>query len=1001
MSKAALGLLLLAGVLPAQVIRTNAGFKTNNIPRNDDGSGPLTRLGFRANLFGKFRSEAYVNNNGNITFDNRLSTYTPFGLTSTRREIIAAFFADVDTRGEGSKMVTYGQDTIDGRRAFGANYIDVGYYATHDDKQNRFQIVLIDRSDVGEGDFDIEFNYERIAWETGDASGGTGGFGGVPATVGWSNGTGDPGTWFELEGSMVSGSFLDGAPQSLVRNRLNSRLNGRYVFRARNGAIQPPLGINTGCPLPSGSVNVPYSITFEGAGGRLPYRWSMMTDPGSSMLPGLAFTADGRLSGTPTRPGSTGFTVYMTSNTEDGEQTVSRACSVTIDAPQLSITSACPLPRGTAGQPYSQSLRAIGGTLPWTWSVVDPLSLPPGLTLSSSGIVGGTPNTPGTYTFLLNAASNPTDGSLPVTRSCSVTVMPAALDLTSACALPGATIGVPYSRDLTVSGGTPPYRWSAVGELPAGLALNDEGRLSGTPESSGTATFGTRVSDGGGRQSTQMCTLVVSPPVLSVTSECPLPRATAGERYGVVLGVSGGTPPYTWSSLGPMPAGLSLSSAGALIGTPEGGGATSLRLMVTDAENHSVTRTCPLTVVRASFGLDSCPVPPATVGEAYGQWLRASGGMPPYLFMSGSNVPPGLRLTTAGRLSGTPTQSGSFPMTVQLTDSNGVSTAQPCTVNVNPSRLVLTSACPLPAARVAVPYSVRMGASGGTTPYRFSTEGVLPAGFVVSGDGVVTGTPTASGSFDFDVRLTDAQGRFAVLPCGVSVALPELPAVRISDVQPSFNPASAGPRISVELSRAYSLPVQGRLNLSLTADTGSIDGMVNRPDPRVRFMSGERSVEFTIPAGSQRFTADVASTGTVAMTATASISDLKAGGNRVTLSPAPRVFRVPRSAPVVTEACYTTRADGFDAVITGFTTTRQLKTAEFAINAGGVDYKEKVEVSNSAAAYFGSDDAFRTGGAFTLTVPFGADSPTPVSTISVTLSNSEGATASKAMQRCR
>jgi hypothetical protein len=88
-------------------------------------------------------------------------------------------------------------------------------------------------------------------------------------------------------------------------------------------------------------------------------------------------------------------------------------------------------------------------------------------------------------------------------------------------------------------------------------------------------------------------------------------------------------------------------------------------------------------------------------------------------------------------------------------------------------------------------------------------------------------------------------------------------------------------------------------------------------------------------------------------------------------------------------------------VITGYTTTRQLKSAEFVINAGGTDYREKVDVRESAAEYFGSDDAFRNGGAFTLTVPFGANAGTPLSSASVTLSNSEGATASKAMQRCR
>ena len=169
-----------------QAIRPNAGFNSQSVARNDDGSGPLTPLGFTINFFGKTRSSTFVNNNGNLTFDSALSTYTPFGLESTQREIIAPFFADVDTRAAGSNLVTYGQDTVNGHKAFGANYISVGYYAVHADKLNSFQVVLVDRSDTGAGNFDIEFNYGHILWETGDASGGVNGYGGTSATVGWS-----------------------------------------------------------------------------------------------------------------------------------------------------------------------------------------------------------------------------------------------------------------------------------------------------------------------------------------------------------------------------------------------------------------------------------------------------------------------------------------------------------------------------------------------------------------------------------------------------------------------------------------------------------------------------------------------------------------------------------------------------------------------------------------------------------------------------------------------
>ena len=205
-----LGLVLLAStLLEAQAIRRDAAFNSESVARNDDASSARVSLGFELNFFGRLRSDGFVNNNGNITLDEPLSTYTPFGLTAARREIIAPFFADVDTRNVASNLVRFGRTIINGRRAFGVNYIDVGYFASHADKLNRFQVVLIERSDTGEGNFDIEFNYERIVWETGDASGGTAGFGGTPVIVGYSNGSGDPETYFELNGSAASTQFLE------------------------------------------------------------------------------------------------------------------------------------------------------------------------------------------------------------------------------------------------------------------------------------------------------------------------------------------------------------------------------------------------------------------------------------------------------------------------------------------------------------------------------------------------------------------------------------------------------------------------------------------------------------------------------------------------------------------------------------------------------------------------------------------------------------------------
>ncbi len=218
------------------------GFDSQTLPRNDDDSTELVPLGFTVNFFGINRSEVYVNNNGNLTFDQALFEFTPFDLTATSRQIIAPFFADVDTS-EAGQPVTYGAGTFGGRPAFGVNYIDVDYFLSSPEHSNRnsFQVILVDRSDVQVGAFDIVFNYDQIQWETGEASGSDqSGRGGDSARVGYSNGSGDPGTFFELIGSAVNGAFLDGGPNALISNRLNSGVNGRYILQARDGTVIAP-----------------------------------------------------------------------------------------------------------------------------------------------------------------------------------------------------------------------------------------------------------------------------------------------------------------------------------------------------------------------------------------------------------------------------------------------------------------------------------------------------------------------------------------------------------------------------------------------------------------------------------------------------------------------------------------------------------------------------------------------------------------------------------------
>ena len=219
---------------------TNAirpGFDQQFLDRNDDGSTGIVPMGFFINYFGSSNATLYVNNNGNVTFDNAQSTYTPAALNSLKSGIIAPYWADVDTRNTTSDVVKYGTNMVDGHAAFGVDWVNVGYYSWHADKLLSCQLVIIDRSDIAPGDFDMEFNYFKVQWETGDASNGVNGLGGSSARACYASVSGST---FELAGSGVPGSFLDtNVVTGLIYHSLNNLVPGRYIFFFRDGQPLP------------------------------------------------------------------------------------------------------------------------------------------------------------------------------------------------------------------------------------------------------------------------------------------------------------------------------------------------------------------------------------------------------------------------------------------------------------------------------------------------------------------------------------------------------------------------------------------------------------------------------------------------------------------------------------------------------------------------------------------------------------------------------------------
>ncbi|WP_353063659.1 putative Ig domain-containing protein [Tunturibacter psychrotolerans] len=526
--------------------------------------------------------------------------------------------------------------------------------------------------------------------------------------------------------------------------------------------------------LPAGVVGSIYSGSLQVSGGTAPYTWS------SSALPeGLSLGSNGVVSGDPTSSGSTSVT-FTVSDSSIPAQTDSVALPLSI-APSFLTISSVKLPSGTDGSAYTAALSATGGTAPYAWSVS---GLPAGLSLSSNGIISGTPTATGNFSLAVTVADsqNPAKtASAILPLSVSSTIAP--LTITSTAVGPG-TSNQPYTSALSATGGNGPYTWSVSG-LPAGLSLGGNGVISGTPTATGNFSLAVIVTDSQSPAKTASANLPLSVTAtiapLTITSTA-VAGAISNQPYGATLSATGGTAPYTWSVSG-LPAGLILGSNGVISGTPTATGNFSLAVTVTDSQSPAKTASVnlPLSVTAAiaPLTITSTAVAGATSNQPYSTTLSATGGTAPYIW-SVSGLPAGLSLSSNGIISGTPTATGNFSLAVTVTDSQSpaktASASLPLSVTAAIAPLTITSAT-LAGATSSKPYSTTLSAIGGTAPYTWSVSG-LPAGLSLGGNGVISGTPTTTGNFSLAVTVTDSQSpaktASASLPLSVTAAIAPL-----------------------------------------------------------------------------------------------------------------------------------------------------------------------------------------------------------------------------------
>jgi hypothetical protein len=352
--------------------------------------------------------------------------------------------------------------------------------------------------------------------------------------------------------------------------------------------------------------------------------------------------------------------------------------------------------------------------------------------------------------------------------SCACFAQTAQPSITTGATLPAGTTGTAYSVTLAATGGSGAgYSFGitvgTTGQPPDGLSLSAGGTISGTPTSYGISTFSVTVTDSNGLISNPVTfSLTVNPGPLTITTTSPLPSGLTETPYSQTLAATGGIPPYSWAlTAGGLPAGLTLSAAGVVSGNASVAGVASFTATVTDSNASTASQTFSVSINIAPLAISTpTTLPAGLVSTPYSQTLATTGGLPPYTWVltsPPSTLPPGITLSSAGVLSGTPTAAGTFSPTIEVIDT-AVLEAASLTFSLTTASTGVSIATPsiLPSGSVTTPYSQALAAAGGVSPYTWSlTSGALPAGLALSAGGVISGTPTASGNFNFTAQVQD------------------------------------------------------------------------------------------------------------------------------------------------------------------------------------------------------------------------------------------------------
>jgi hypothetical protein len=320
------------------------------------------------------------------------------------------------------------------------------------------------------------------------------------------------------------------------------------------------------------------------------------------------------------------------------------------------------LPGGGTGVSYPSTALAVkGGNGSYEWSVAEG-ALPDGLSLSSNGVISGTPLAADSFSFVIRVVS----GAQVAERAYEIAIVAGVEIVTSL--LPSWVTGEAKSVTLEASGGGGDYEWSLIdGSLPAGLTLSTDGTITGITSAVEEQAFTVEVQASTGQTDTAEFTIFSWDPL--VFFDGGVPPVLLGFEFGTSLQASGGDGIYVWSVLeGTLPAGLELDTeTGMISGTPTEVGGSTVTIQVSTGDGQTDSGPFEIPVVEL-LQITTDSLPSGVVGEPYSVTLTATGGDLTYFWsLESGSLPTGLTLSDQGVISGTPTSADSSTFTVQVT----------------------------------------------------------------------------------------------------------------------------------------------------------------------------------------------------------------------------------------------------------------------------------------------------------------------------------------------